>query len=145
MAEKSEKEEGRKKAGATEKPLDKMTVKELREIAKELPDVTGVHAMKKDELLRIIKADRGIKDEEPVKQKKKKGKKKEVTVKDLKKVWVCGRQLNITRLEKTATPVRSEVPDEPRKKKHKKKGAKPSKRTKARKLKKERGRTGSPP
>ncbi|HIJ78010.1 MAG: Rho termination factor N-terminal domain-containing protein [Desulfobulbaceae bacterium] len=37
-----------------DKPMDKMTVKELREIAKELPGVTGVHSMKKDELLAAI-------------------------------------------------------------------------------------------
>lgn len=47
-----------------EKPLDKMTAKELREIALEIPDVTGVHAMKKEELLGIIKDHLGIKDED---------------------------------------------------------------------------------
>jgi hypothetical protein len=46
-----------------EKPLDKMTAPELREIAAEIPGVTGVHAMKKDELLSTIKEARGIKDE----------------------------------------------------------------------------------
>lgn len=37
-----------------EKPLDKMTVKDLREIAKEIPDITGVHGMNKAELLDAI-------------------------------------------------------------------------------------------
>ncbi len=46
-----------------EKPLDKMTVKELRQIALEIPDVTGVHAMKKEDLLVIIREHLGIKDE----------------------------------------------------------------------------------
>jgi protein-arginine kinase activator protein McsA len=50
-----------------DKPLEKMTVKELREIAKDIPGITGVHAMKKDELITEIKAAKGIKDE-PVKK-----------------------------------------------------------------------------
>jgi len=52
-------------AGEEEKHLDKMTVLELREIAKEIPDVTGVTAMKKDQLLSIIKKHRGIEEEKP--------------------------------------------------------------------------------
>ncbi len=47
----------------TEKPLDKMTVTELREIAKEIPSITGVHGMKKPELLAAIKEAKGIADE----------------------------------------------------------------------------------
>ena len=60
------------KAEATvdEKPLDKMTAPELREVAKQIPGVTGTSAMKKAELLSIIKEFRGIKDEEPAKKKK---------------------------------------------------------------------------
>ena len=56
----------------TEKPIDKMTVVELREIAKEIEGVTGVHAMKKDQLLALVKEHRGIADEEPKKKKPKK-------------------------------------------------------------------------
>jgi hypothetical protein len=52
---------------AEDKPLKKMTVKELREIAKDIPGITGVHAMKKDDLITGIKAAKGIKDE-PVKK-----------------------------------------------------------------------------
>ena len=55
----------KKPADVPEKPLDKMTVKELREMAKEFPGMTGVHAMKKDELIVGIKKATGIK-EEPV-------------------------------------------------------------------------------
>ena len=55
------------KKDVTEKPLDKMTVKELREIGKEIPDITGVHGMNKAELLEVIKKARGIVDE-PVKK-----------------------------------------------------------------------------
>ena len=69
----------------SEKPLEKMTAKELREIAKDIPGISGVHAMKKDELLAVIKEDRGIKDKKPVKKAKKKADKVTLSVKDLKK------------------------------------------------------------
>ena len=69
MEEEIKEQEGQKEEQAVEKPLDKMTAKELREIAKEIPGVTGAHAMKKEQLLDIIKEDRGIKDEEPAKKK----------------------------------------------------------------------------
>jgi len=44
------------------KPLDKMTVKELREVALELPQITGVHGMNKAELLSAVKEAKGIED-----------------------------------------------------------------------------------
>lgn len=53
---------GGKKKAAKEKPLDKMTVKELRELAKEIPDIIGVHGMNKGDLLEAIKESRGITD-----------------------------------------------------------------------------------
>lgn len=43
-----------------EKPLEKMTVKELKEIALTIEGVQGVSAMKKEELLKTIKIARGI-------------------------------------------------------------------------------------
>jgi uncharacterized lipoprotein NlpE involved in copper resistance len=46
-----------------EKPLDKMTVKELRDVAKQLPEISGVHGMNKSELLSAIQKARGIKEE----------------------------------------------------------------------------------
>jgi len=49
------------------KPLDKMTVKELREVALELPEITGVHGMNKAELLAAVKKAKGIVDT-PVKK-----------------------------------------------------------------------------
>ena len=58
-----------------EKPLDKMTVKDLRVIAKSIPGVTGTTAMKKDDLLAIIKEFREIKEEVPAAKKEKKKKK----------------------------------------------------------------------
>ncbi len=62
-------DEAHKKEHA-EKPLEKFTVKELREIAAEIPHETAIHDMKKDELVAFIKEARGIKDETPVKKKK---------------------------------------------------------------------------
>ena len=53
-----------------EKPLEKMTVIELREIAKGIPGIIGAVGMKKAELLATIKEYRGINDAAPVKKKK---------------------------------------------------------------------------
>lgn len=52
-----------------EKPLEKMTAKELREMAMGLPGVHGVHAMKKEELIAAIRASKGITEPEPKKEK----------------------------------------------------------------------------
>jgi len=57
------------KSGVDEKPLDKMTVKERREVALELPELTGVHGMNKTDLLSAIKVAKGI----PEEKKKKSG------------------------------------------------------------------------
>ncbi len=46
----------------TNKPLDKMTANELRELAKAIPEITGVHGMKKAELLAAVKEASGIKE-----------------------------------------------------------------------------------
>jgi hypothetical protein len=45
------------------KPLDKMTVKELKEVALEISEITGVHGMNKSDLLSAIKAAKGIEGE----------------------------------------------------------------------------------
>jgi hypothetical protein len=70
------------------KPLDKMTVVELREAAKEeITGITGVSGMKKDQLLQALKEARGIEDEAPAPKKKKKkgtGPAKAMTVKEMK-------------------------------------------------------------
>ena len=55
------------KIEAKEKPLEKMTVTDLREMAKEIPEIAGVHGMKKEELIVAIKKAKGIVDE-PVKK-----------------------------------------------------------------------------
>ncbi|QTA80284.1 Transcription termination factor Rho N-terminal domain-containing protein [Desulfonema limicola] len=49
-----------KKKVTKEKPLDKMTSKELREVAKEIDGIVGVHGMNKTELISSIKKSRGI-------------------------------------------------------------------------------------
>lgn len=54
----------------TEKNLAKLTVKELRAIAAELPHERAILDMKKDELIAFIKEALGLKDETPVKSKK---------------------------------------------------------------------------
>ncbi len=83
MAEETKKEEKQ-----VEKPLEKMTVIELREVAKEeIPGIVGVTGMKKEQLLESIKEARGIVDETPAKKKKMKkvaGPKKKLTVKEMK-------------------------------------------------------------
>ncbi|MFH0823014.1 MAG: transcription termination factor Rho [Pseudomonadota bacterium] len=53
MAEKKQKEK-------TEKPLDKWTVKELREEALKVPDVQGVHGMNREELIAVVREEKGI-------------------------------------------------------------------------------------
>ena len=68
---------GSKKKEAKEKPLEKMTAKELREIGKEIPEITGVYGMNKPELISAIKKARGIKEDS--------GKKADSSVREIKK------------------------------------------------------------
>ena len=53
---------GGKKKEAKEKPLEKMTATELRELAKEIPDIVGAHGMNKAELVAAVKKSRGIEE-----------------------------------------------------------------------------------
>lgn len=78
------KEEPKVKAPEFKKPLDKMTAIELREVALEIPGITGVHAMKKEELLPLIKEYYGIEEEEAPKGKKKKVQKEAASAQELK-------------------------------------------------------------
>ncbi|GBC60161.1 Rho termination protein [Desulfonema ishimotonii] len=68
---------GGKKEGAKEKPLEKMTSKDLREVAKEIDGIVGAHGMNKPELISAIRKARGI--EEPA------GKKGGADVREIKK------------------------------------------------------------
>jgi hypothetical protein len=61
-----------------EKPLDKMTAKELRELALSLEGIVGVHAMNKNELIAAIREVKGITE---VKQA---GRKADVDVRSIK-------------------------------------------------------------
>ncbi len=63
-----EAEQKEKKKAPLEKPLEKMTIKELREIAKKIPDIIGVHGMNKPELYSAILKARGL-DDKPLKKK----------------------------------------------------------------------------
>lgn len=51
-----------------EKQFEKMTVKELREVAKDIPAITGTSSMKKDELLARIYEAKGLVNEPPAKK-----------------------------------------------------------------------------
>ena len=53
--------EALEKGATTEKPLEKMTVKVLREIAKDIPEIVGAHGMKKEELIVAIQETKGVK------------------------------------------------------------------------------------
>ncbi|MEW6333938.1 MAG: transcription termination factor Rho [Thermodesulfobacteriota bacterium] len=64
-------EQTKKKESHEDKPLERMTVKELREVAMVIPHTTAIHDMKKDELLAFIREARGIKDEPTAKPAKK--------------------------------------------------------------------------
>jgi len=117
---KEETQEVKKEEAVPEKPLDKMTVIELREFAlAKVLGISGVHAMKKEELLPAVKEALGIKDEEPAKKavevkatvgemKKKilvlkEEKKTAISSKDKKKITVLRRRIN--RLKKRSKKV----------------------------------------
>ena len=64
-------EEIKKKEPNADKPLERMTVKELREIALDIPHAQAVHDMKKEEIIAFIRETRGIRDKAPARKKKK--------------------------------------------------------------------------
>ncbi|MEW5736014.1 MAG: transcription termination factor Rho [Thermodesulfobacteriota bacterium] len=68
---------GKKKKEQKEKPLDKMTAKELREYGLALGNIFGVHSMNKIELLSAIRQAKGIVEEG--------GKKGDSSVREIKK------------------------------------------------------------
>jgi hypothetical protein len=63
-----------------EKPLEKMTAKELREMAIGLPGIHGVHAMKKEELITAIRAAKGIPEPELKRERRVSAKKEKVVL-----------------------------------------------------------------
>ncbi len=68
---------GKKEKEKKEKPLDRMTAKELREVALGIPEIVGVHGMNKFELLSAVKKAKGIVDEV--------AKESDVSVREIKK------------------------------------------------------------
>ncbi|MDY6953984.1 MAG: transcription termination factor Rho [Thermodesulfobacteriota bacterium] len=84
---------GKKEKEKKEKPLDRMTAKELRDVALEIPEMTGVHGMNKAELLAGIKEARGIVDE-------RKGKKADVSMREIKKKIQDLKAMKVQALEK---------------------------------------------
>ena len=83
MAEET-KEETKPTAPEFKKPLVKMTVVELKEVAKEIPGAVGVTAMEKADLLALIGEYYGLEDEAVEKKKKVKKVKAKASVKELK-------------------------------------------------------------
>ena len=67
---------GSKNQEVKKKPLEKMTSKELRAEAIEIPEITGVHGMNKPEMISAIKKARGIVEDAP--------KKSDASVRELK-------------------------------------------------------------
>ena len=61
-----------------EKPLEKLTSKELREMALAIGGIFGVHGMKKEELITAIKKAKGLPEEEAKKVKRAPVKKEKV-------------------------------------------------------------------
>lgn len=59
-----------------EKPLEKWTIKELRDEALNIPNIQGVHGMNKEEILEVLREAKGIAPPET--------KKKPVNVRDIK-------------------------------------------------------------
>ena len=61
--EADEQKEAKERKEPEAKPLDRMTAKELREVALGIEGIVGVHAMNKSELVAAIKKAKGIKDD----------------------------------------------------------------------------------
>jgi hypothetical protein len=92
MAKKEKKEK-------KEKPLDRMTAKELREHALTLGEIVGVHGMNKEELIAAIKEIKGISDDRTKVA-------KTVNVRELKQQINMLRQ---TKVEVAASETRSKI------------------------------------
>lgn len=90
---------------STDKPIDKMTVKELKEVALEIPEITGVHGMNKADLLSAVKQAKGIPEE---KTRKKTGSIRELKQK-IKVLKVKRRDALEAKDAKTATIYRRKI------------------------------------
>ena len=83
-----------------EKPLDRMTAKELRETALKIPEITGVHGLNKVELLAAIKKARGIEDV--------KTKASDVSVREIKKK-ILGLKAQKTEAHENKDPEKAKI------------------------------------
>lgn len=73
----------KEKADKKEKPLGKMTAKELREVALTIPEISGVHGMNKEEVLAAIRKARGL-AEKPAKKGDRSMRELKVKIKELR-------------------------------------------------------------
>lgn len=64
MSEEVKEQEGQGEGGLPPLPkkLEKMTIKELRELALQIPEISGVHGMNKEELISALKKVYGIEE-----------------------------------------------------------------------------------
>ena len=81
-----------------EKPLEKHTAKDLRELALTLEGIVGVHAMNKNELIAAIKEAKGIVDEKKTGKAKVDVRSLKVKIKDLKEKRVAAKDAHNNRL-----------------------------------------------
>ncbi len=89
-------DKSRRKAEEIGKPIEKMTAPELREVAVLIEGVTGASAMKKEDLIALIKEAWGIAEEEPAVQSK--TTRAGATVKELKdKIAQCQKEKEAAR------------------------------------------------
>lgn len=79
-----------------EKPLERWTIKELRDEALKIPNIQGIHGLNKEEILALLREEKGI---APPETKKKAVNIREIKVKiaDLKKVKDEERDQNASR------------------------------------------------
>jgi hypothetical protein len=78
------KEEPKMEPVIIKKPLEKMTAIELKEMAMTIPGATGVSAMKKDDLVTLIREHMVIEEQFTTDERKKKVKKPTASIKELK-------------------------------------------------------------
>ena len=83
-AEENQEEESKMEPVVIKKPLEKMTAIELKEMAMTIPGATGVSAMKKADLVSLIREYMVIKEEFTTEPKAKKVKKPKANIKELK-------------------------------------------------------------
>ena len=87
-----------KEKAKKEKPLEKLTAKDLREMALTLEGIVGVHAMNKTELIAAIKEAKGIVDEKKAGKTEVDVRSLKVKIKELKEKRVAAKEANNDKL-----------------------------------------------